>query len=126
MARLCRTSTQEVLANRWALAREKAAEWNSVVVLKGAHTVIASPNGQLRVLPFKTSALATAGTGDVLAGMIGTLRAQGLTDFDAAAVGAFLHGMAGEQAARSAGSERGVCASDVIAALPTVFRLIGR
>ncbi|HYO89008.1 MAG TPA: NAD(P)H-hydrate dehydratase, partial [Candidatus Limnocylindrales bacterium] len=68
MARLCGLSTQEVIEQRWELARTKAADWGVTLVLKGAHTLIASPDGTVLVLPFKTSALATAGTGDVLAG----------------------------------------------------------
>ncbi|MFN8379049.1 MAG: NAD(P)H-hydrate dehydratase [Anaerolineae bacterium] len=125
MARLCGLSAQEVVSQRWDLAREKAAEWNAVLVLKGAHTLIAAPDGQMRVLPFKTSALATAGTGDVLAGMIGTLRAQGLSAFDAASVGAFLHGAAGVRAGKKLGNVRGVCASDVIAEIPGALNLVG-
>jgi NAD(P)H-hydrate epimerase len=121
MARLCGLTAQEVVEQRWALAREKAAEWQTVLVLKGAHTLIANPNGDLRVLPFKSSALATAGTGDVLAGMIGALRAQGLTAFDAASAAAWWHGAAGMVAAERMGTTRGVTASDVIAAIPGVF-----
>ncbi|MBL8145473.1 MAG: NAD(P)H-hydrate dehydratase [Anaerolineae bacterium] len=125
MGRLCGMSAQEVVAQRWTVALEKAAEWNVVVLLKGAHTLIAAPDGQLRVLPFKTSALATAGTGDVLAGTIGTLRAQGLSPFDAASLGGFMHGTAGELAAQKLGSERAVCAGDVVEALPAAIAALG-
>ena len=118
MARLCDRPVQEVVANRWALARELAAKWNVVLVLKGAHTLIAAPDSRLRVLPFKTSALAKAGTGDVLAGMIGSLCAQGLGTFDGASVAAYIHGRAGEIAANRLGTERSVCASDVIDGIP--------
>lgn len=118
MGRLCGISAQDVVANRWSIAREKAAEWNVVLLLKGAHTLIAAPGGQMRVLPFKTPALATAGTGDVLSGLIGGLRANRLSAFDAASLGAYVHGMAGVLAARKLGSERTVCAGDVVEAVP--------
>ena len=125
MARLCGVTAEEVNANRWDLARDEATTWNAVLVLKGAHTVIASPDGRLRVLPFKTAALATAGTGDVLAGLIGALRAQHLSAFDAASVAAYLHGLAGVRAAQAAGSVRGIIARDVLAALPSVYAALG-
>jgi NAD(P)H-hydrate epimerase len=126
MARLCRMSTADVNVDRWTLAREWAVKWQVVLVLKGAHTVIADPEGRQRVLPFKTPALATAGTGDVLAGLIGALRAQGLQSFDAAAVAATIHGLAGLRAAETAGTTRGIVASDIVAALPAVFAALRR
>ncbi len=121
MARLCGVPAATVVEQRWELVSEKAQEWGVTLVLKGAHTLVAEPEGRVRVLPFKTSALATAGTGDVLAGMIGTLRAQGVAPGDAAAGAAWLHGRAGMTAAQQLGSERSVCASDVIKALPAVL-----
>jgi NAD(P)H-hydrate epimerase len=96
MATLAGIETSDVQANRWELAAEKAAEWDVVLVLKGAHTLIAEPGGQVIVLPFKTSALATAGTGDVLAGTIAGLLAQGMKPFDAAVAGGYIHGLAGQ------------------------------
>ncbi len=118
MARLCGLDSQEeVNQRRWDLATEKAAAWNQIVLLKGAHTIIAAPDGRVRVLPFATPALATAGTGDVLAGTIVALLAQGLEPFDAAVVGAYLHGLAGSLAAVDIG-QAGVVASDVVTNLP--------
>jgi NAD(P)H-hydrate epimerase len=118
MARLCGlASIDEVNAQRWDLATQKAAAWNQIVLLKGAHTIVAAPDGRVRVLPFATPALATAGTGDVLAGTIVSLLAQGLEPFDAAVVGAYLHGLAGSLAAVDVGPA-GVVASDVVANLP--------
>lgn len=100
MARLCGftddadgKATDKVQADRVKLATEKAAEWTQVIVLKGAFTVIADPDGRTAVLPFANSALSKAGTGDVLAGMIVGLLAQGLDPFDAAVAGAYLHGL---------------------------------
>ncbi len=125
MARLAASTIEDVQSRRWQIAEEKAREWNVILVLKGAHTLIAAPDGRVAVLPFKTSALATAGTGDVLAGTITGLLAQGLKPYDAAVAGAYLHGLAGEQAARKVGSERSVVAGDVVEALADAFRLLG-
>jgi len=125
MGRLAKVDTPTVQANRWAIVHEKATEWNVVLVLKGAHTLIADPDGRVAVLPFKTDALATAGTGDVLAGLITGLLAQGLAPFEAAVVGAYLHGLAGLQAAAKQGNTRSVIAGDVLEAIGEAFRLIG-
>lgn len=124
MARLCGLDTAAVTAGRLRLARDKAAAWQAIVVLKGAHTLIAAPNGQLAVSPFKTDALATAGTGDVLAGMIGGLLAQGMKPFAAAQLAVYAHGLAGTLAADALGGGRAVVAGDVAAALGTAWRTI--
>jgi NAD(P)H-hydrate epimerase len=79
-----------------ALAQEKAAEWRCVLLLKGAYTVIAAPDGRSAILPFANPALATAGSGDVLAGIIVSLLGQGLAVFEAAVLGGYLHGAAAE------------------------------
>lgn len=122
MARLTGLSIDEVQAKRWELAAEKAAEWKAVLVLKGAHTLIAGPEGQVTALPFKTSALATAGTGDVLAGAAAGMIAQGLSPYDAAVVGAYLQGLAGVMIADGYGSERAVMAGDVVDGLIEALR----
>jgi NAD(P)H-hydrate epimerase len=96
MARLTGLTVDEVQADRVGAARENAAKWKQIVVLKGAGTVIAEPGGQVYVSPFSNPVLATAGTGDVLAGTIVGLLAQGLTPLDAACAGVYLHGVAGE------------------------------
>lgn len=121
MARLCGCSTGEVQANRIGLARDKAVAWNAVVVLKGAYTVVAAPDGRAVVLPFANPALATAGSGDVLAGAIAGALAQGLAPFEAAVVGGYLHGLAGELARQELG-EAGVVASDLLSRLPLTMR----
>lgn len=120
-ARLAGLERETVEANRFALAAEKAAAWNCVVLLKGAHTIIANPDGRTAVLPFKTSALSTAGTGDVLSGLIVGFLAQGVKAFDAAVLAGYLHGMAGLEAARIKGGERAVIAGDVLEAIPAVL-----
>lgn len=118
MARLCGfASAQEVVDNRWDLARERAAAWQAVILLKGPYTVIATPEGELAVLPVATAALATAGTGDILAGAITGLLAQGLSPFQAACLGAWLHGRAGALCEQKIGSA-GAIASDLLPLLP--------
>ena len=97
---------------RVAAAREAAGQWGQVVVLKGARTVVASPDGAVAVAPFENPALASGGTGDVLAGAIGALLAQGLTPFSAARLGVYLHGAAGE-AVRERLGDAGLLASDL-------------
>ncbi len=121
MARLCGfSSVEEVVEDRWALVRARAAAWQAVVLLKGPYTLIADPEGTLAVLPVATPALATAGTGDVLAGVITGLLAQGLSPFDAACLGAWLHGRAGELCERKIGSA-GVVARDLLPHLPAAM-----
>lgn len=104
-------------AARAAAAASAAAEWRQVVVLKGARTVVASPDGGLAVAPFENPAMATGGTGDVLAGAIGALLAQGLGPFDAARLGVYLHGLAGE-AVRERLGDAGLLAGDLPDQLP--------
>jgi hydroxyethylthiazole kinase-like uncharacterized protein yjeF len=99
-------------AARVAATLAAAAAWQQVVVLKGARTVVAAPDGSLAVAPFENPALASGGTGDVLAGAIGALLAQGLTPFDAARLGVHLHGAAGE-AGRERFGDAGLLASDL-------------
>ena len=99
-------------AARAAAARASAAAWSQVVVLKGARTVVAGPDGRVSVAPFSNPALASGGTGDVLSGAIGALLAQGLAPFEAASLGVYLHGLAGE-AVRERLGDAGLLASDL-------------
>lgn len=108
-------------AARSAAARDAATSWRQVVVLKGARSVIAAPDGNVAVAPFENPALATGGTGDVLAGVIGALLAQGLRPADAARLGVYLHGMAGE-AVRERLGDAGLLASDLPDAIPNARR----
>jgi NAD(P)H-hydrate epimerase len=98
---------------------EAAAAWGQVVVLKGAHTVVASADGQLGRTEVAAAALATAGSGDVLAGAIGALLAAGVTPWEAAACGVVLHAAAGMRASERIG-RAGVLATDVARLLPEV------
>jgi ADP-dependent NAD(P)H-hydrate dehydratase / NAD(P)H-hydrate epimerase len=113
MSALTGLSTTEIQQDRLNLARQYARTWGHVVVLKGALTIVASPDGETCIIPVATPALAHAGTGDVLAGMIAGLRAQKVEAFEAAWAGAFLHGKAGLMAAQSVGTPAAVMASDV-------------
>jgi hydroxyethylthiazole kinase-like uncharacterized protein yjeF len=106
-------------------ARAAAGEWGVVVVLKGAHTVIAAPDGRVATAPFENPALATAGSGDVLSGAIGALLGQGLSPWDAARLGVYLHGIAGE-AVRETIGDAGATASDLVPQLPLALRRLGR
>lgn len=105
--------TKEINENRIYLSQKYAKENNVVVLLKGARTVVASPKGEVRIIESGTNALATAGSGDVLAGLIGGFSAQGLSVFDAATLGAYIHGRAGELAAYDM-SVYAVTASDIL------------
>jgi hydroxyethylthiazole kinase-like uncharacterized protein yjeF len=123
MARLTGLSLKEIEADRERVAIAYAARWGHVVVLKGAFTVIAAPDGRSILLPFANPALATAGSGDVLAGTIVAMRAQGLPAYEAAFCGAYLHGAAGEVAYREIGSA-GVLAGDLLTCLPRVLQAL--
>jgi NAD(P)H-hydrate epimerase len=102
---------------RLALAREKAREWQVNLVLKGACTLIAEPEGRTRINWHANPALATAGTGDVLAGMIAGFLAQGLEPFDAASVSVYLHTSASELVSADLG-QAGLLASDLLPQIP--------
>ncbi len=127
MATLTGQSTASVQANRLDIAREWAERWGQTVLLKGAHSVVASPDtsGRRCVLPFANPALAGGGTGDVLTGIIGGLLAQGVSGYDAARLGGYLHGAAGAAARRQRG-DAGVIASDLLDWLPAVMRDLRR
>ncbi|MSP79230.1 MAG: NAD(P)H-hydrate dehydratase [Dehalococcoidia bacterium] len=123
MARLLNVPLKEVEEHRWNTALESARTWNASVVLKGAFTAVGSPHSLLRVSPFANPALATAGTGDVLAGVIAGLLAQGLPPYDAASAGVYLHATAGELMRQEIG-DAGAIASDLLPRLPQALHLI--
>ncbi len=112
---------EEIQEKRLEIAEKYSNIWGHVVVLKGAFTIIASPDGQIAVVPVATPALARAGTGDVLAGLIVGLRAQGVNAFEAACAGAWIHANAGVLAAKRLGNTASVIASDVLNAVPQVI-----
>lgn len=121
MARLADMSVAEVQSDRLGIARRMAARWHKTVVLKGANTVIATPEGQARISPIANPGLASAGTGDVLSGVIAGLLAQGLSLFDAAAAGVYLHSEAGDLVKDKLG-DAGMMASDLLPVLPLVIK----
>ena len=120
MARLMGLSTAEVQADRQAVALQLARQVHAVVVLKGHRTLIVSPDGTVMENPTGNAGMATGGSGDVLAGMIGSLAAQGVDPYVAAVCGAYLHGAAGDLAAAKH-SQRGMLPTDLIEELGSLF-----
>jgi NAD(P)H-hydrate epimerase len=120
LARLLDVTSDVVQAARLATARDAARRAQAIVVLKGDDTIVAAPDGRAAVNPLSAPMLATAGTGDVLSGVLGALLAKGLEPFAAAAAGVRLHAAAGRLAGERVGAD-GVIATDVIAALPGVL-----
>jgi ADP-dependent NAD(P)H-hydrate dehydratase / NAD(P)H-hydrate epimerase len=121
MARFINKSVHAVQSDRIGVCRETAQRNHVVVVLKGAHTVVASPDGRVFINPTGNAGMATAGMGDVLTGIIGGLLAQGIEPLDAALLGVYLHGAAGDRAVCRTG-EAGLLASDVILDIPQILR----
>ena len=117
-ARLLKCSVAEIQQDRFAAVRALAGQYCAVVVLKGAGSLIASSAGDVRVCPYGNPAMATAGMGDALTGIIASLLGQGLDAFDAAWVGVLLHALAGDRAAQN---RRQILTSELIAALPEVL-----
>jgi len=125
MARLVGCGVDEVEADRIGAAREMAERWKQVVTLKGAHTIVAAPDGQTVIIPFANPGLATAGSGDVLAGAIVGFLAQGLSPFAAAVAGAYLHGLAGDLVREEMGAA-GMVAGDLLPMLPQAIALVSQ
>ena len=121
LARMLQLDSESVSARRLHHAREAAAQSGAIVVLKGDDTLVVDPDGRVAVSPGGAPALATAGTGDVLSGVLGAHLAKGLDPFTAACAAVQVHLMAGRRAAAETGPE-GVIATDVIAQLPAVLR----
>ncbi len=121
MAILTGLTTEKIQAGRIETAEKYAKAWMQIVVLKGAFTVVAAPDGRTAVMPLASPALARAGSGDVLAGLITGLRAQGMPAFEAAYSGVWLHGQAGLRAAARLGGTAGVLAGDLIDELPALI-----
>jgi NAD(P)H-hydrate epimerase len=123
MARLLGTDVASVQSNRIETARQAAARFGCVVLLKGAATVIAAPDGRLAVNSSGGPALATGGTGDVLTGIVGACLARGTDPFEAALASAFLHGLAGGLAGERYGAP-GTIAGDVISLIPAALKAV--
>jgi ADP-dependent NAD(P)H-hydrate dehydratase / NAD(P)H-hydrate epimerase len=123
MARLTGKSTAEINANRVEIARSFAVEHRCHLVLKGARTVIAMPDGKISINPTGNPGMASAGMGDVLAGMLAALLGQGIRPEDALKLGVYLHGFVGDTVAETKG-QIGMIASDVIEGLPSGLRAL--
>ena len=121
MSRLAGVTVDEVRQDRIGIARRMAEKWNKVVVLKGAYTVVAAPDGRCLLNDCANPGLASAGTGDVLAGAIAGILAQGVPLFEAAACGVYLHTAAGEIARQEMG-DAGIIASDLLSLLPLAIK----
>ena len=120
MARLTGLSAAELAADREGAALRYAKAWNAVVVLKGARTVVASPDGRVCVNPTGNPGLARGGSGDVLAGMLAALLACGLPAYEAAACAVYLHGAAADRTAAKRG-EYGMLPHDILPELGALF-----
>lgn len=121
MAALSGLGIADLQADRLTVTERHAQAWGQVLVLKGAFTVVAAPDGRSATLPLATPALARAGSGDVLAGMIAGLLAQGVPPYEAACAAVWLHGQAAESALKRIGAAAGVLPSDLITQLPAAL-----
>ncbi|MFL7838130.1 MAG: NAD(P)H-hydrate dehydratase [Candidatus Promineifilaceae bacterium] len=122
MARLRGISPAELKTlDRVDLAGQAAREWGHIVLLKGAYTIVAAPDGRLAMLPFANPTLAVGGSGDVLSGVIGAYLAQGLKPFEAAVLGGYMHGAAAELASKSFG-DAGLLSAEIADWLPQARR----
>ena len=125
MAALSGLTVEAIQAERGEIARRYAQAWGVTLVLKGAFTVVASPDGELRVLPYASSALAHGGSGDVLAGLICGLLAQGMEAFAAATLGVWLHAKASQFALRRIGHAAAVLPVDLVMEFGKAMRSLG-
>jgi len=121
MSRLTGLSIKKIQTDRINTAQYFANKWDKIIVLKGANTIVVSPTGEVKVSPFANPVLATAGTGDVLAGVIAGFLSQGLKPFEASCVGVYIHGLAGEMLRKKIG-DAGALASDLLPLSPQCIR----
>ena len=123
LSRIIRRPREEIELGRIAVARKTSRHLSATLILKGAPTVTAGPDGAVYVNPTGNPGMATAGSGDVLAGLIAGLWAQGMAAADAAAAGVYVHGLAGDLAQERYG-EKSLLALDIQAFLPAALRRI--
>jgi len=121
MSRLINQPIKAIEANRLAIATDFSRRYNCVLLLKGHRTVVASPEGKTYVNKSGNVGMATAGSGDVLTGMITAFLGQGILPYQAACLGAYLHGAAGDRAARTK-SKMGMIATDIIESIPYIIQ----
>jgi NAD(P)H-hydrate epimerase len=125
MAVLTEMDIKDIQANRMMVAMEYAKKWGHIVVLKGALTIVAAPDGRLTIIPVAHPALARAGSGDVLAGIITGLLAQGIKSYEAATAGVWIHAQAGIEASERIGHPASVIASDLLESVASVLSRLG-
>ena len=123
LGRLTGKTADAVNADRAAAARKAAKEWGAIIVLKGAHTIVAHPDGRVSEDPHEVPALASGGTGDVLSGIIGGLIAQGAEPFAAAVTGVYVHAAAGRRISQRLG-DSGLLAGDLLPEIPLVMNVL--
>lgn len=123
MARLLKLATKEIQENREKIAMDFSKEYSVTVVLKGKNTVVASQNGEKYINMTGNPGMATAGSGDVLSGVIGSLIGQGIDTYEAAKLGVYIHGLAGDISSNEK-SEYGVIASDIQDNIPYAIKSI--
>jgi NAD(P)H-hydrate epimerase len=121
MSRLIDRSTEYIKNNRLIVAKKFSCDYNAVVVLKGASTIVAGPDGKYYINTTGNPGMATAGSGDVLAGIIAGFSGQGLDMFNAAKLGVYIHGIAGDIAAKDKG-EVGLIAGDLLESIPYAIK----
>jgi NAD(P)H-hydrate epimerase len=123
MGRLLKRSAAEIQNDRLAVVQSFTQDYGVTLVLKGARTVIGSPEGRLAINSSGNPGLASGGTGDVLTGMIAGFLAQGHSPFEAACMGVFCHGRAADRLARRRG-EQGMIATDLLTEIPIVLKTL--
>lgn len=123
LSRLTGKSVREIQADRIRSAQEAAKRFGAIIVLKGANSVVATPDDDVYVVPTGNSGMATAGSGDVLSGIIAGLLAQGMRRMWAAVAGTYIHGAAGDMAAMELG-EDGMIAGDILNCVPAVLKML--
>jgi len=122
-SRLLKLPVSEIKEKREKLAKDFACKFNLTLILKGYNTIVASPDGKCYINTTGNPGMATAGSGDVLAGVIAGLRAQGLDDYLAAVLGVYIHGLAGDIAAQHK-TQISMLAGDILESLPLAFKQV--
>lgn len=125
MARLLKTNTSNIKNNRIEIASKTSKELNSIIILKGANTVISNPKKEIYINTTGNSGMATAGSGDVLSGILSGLLGQGLDCFNAAKLAVYIHGLAGDYSKKGKGT-LGLIASDIVENIPKAILSLKR